>query len=73
MPRKPHAEKRGRMSPTARAGMPRDLGGAPGVDAADHAADYRVLPTIVRVRWRGVRGDAQIALALTLSNDKNEP
>lgn len=54
-------------------GMPRDLGGAAGVDAADHALDYRVLPAVVRVRWRGVRGNAEVAVALTLSNDKNEP
>jgi prepilin-type N-terminal cleavage/methylation domain-containing protein len=54
-------------------GMPRDLGGADGVDFDDHALDYRVLPVIVRVRWRGASGDQEFLLAATLSNDKNEP
>lgn len=54
-------------------GMPRDLGGATGVDADDHASDYRALPVMVRVRWRGISGEQEIVLATTLSNDKNVP
>jgi len=54
-------------------GMPRDLGGTPGVDPDDHALDYRLLPVLVRVQWRGAAGDASVTLAATLSNDKNVP
>ena len=52
-------------------GMPRDLGGILGVDADPHDTDYRILPLLVRVRWRGVSGDQEVVLAMTLSNDKN--
>ena len=34
-------------------GLPRDLNGDSIVDAADHAADYAVLPVIVRLEWMG--------------------
>ena len=33
-------------------GMPRDLNGNGAIDASDHAADYQLLPVLVRVRWR---------------------
>jgi hypothetical protein len=46
-------------------GMPRDLDGDGGVDGADHAGDYVVLPVRVRVAWRGVTGERQIE-AVTL-------
>jgi prepilin-type N-terminal cleavage/methylation domain-containing protein len=54
-------------------GMPRDLGGAVGLDADDHALDYVLLPVLVRVQWRGVSGAEELVLAATLSNDKNTP
>ena len=54
-------------------GMPRDLGGTPGLDLADHALDYVLLPVTVRVQWRGAGGIQQLTLASTLSNDKNVP
>jgi len=34
-------------------GMPRDLDGLNGVDAADHKLDYKLLPVVVRITWRG--------------------
>lgn len=43
-------------------GMPRDLGGAAGVDSANHAADYRILPMRVRVSWTGVNGRRTLTL-----------
>jgi type II secretory pathway pseudopilin PulG len=57
----------------AELGMPRDLGGAPGVDPNDHAPDYALLPVLLRVQWRGAGGIQQVTLAATLSNDKNVP
>jgi len=38
-------------------GMPRDLNGDGALDALDHAGDYRLLPVVVRLRWRGVSGE----------------
>lgn len=43
-------------------GMPRDLNGDGAVDALDHSADYKVLPVLVEVSWKGVDGDASIAM-----------
>jgi prepilin-type N-terminal cleavage/methylation domain-containing protein len=54
-------------------GMPRDLGGALGLDPDDHAIDYTLLPVRVRVQWRGAAGNEEVVLAATLSNDKNAP
>ena len=42
----------------ARLGMPRDLNGN-GVDGNDHAADYRILPVVVRFAWRGPGGPSR--------------
>jgi len=36
-------------------GMPRDLNLDGAIDAANHAADYRILPVLVRLTWRGTR------------------
>ena len=41
-------------------GMPRDLDGDGVADNADVSAVARILPVIVRVRWRGNRGNGQI-------------
>lgn len=38
-------------------GMPRDLNGDGGIDGADHASDYTLLPVLVRARWSGVNGN----------------
>ncbi|HKE00197.1 MAG TPA: type II secretion system protein [Planctomycetota bacterium] len=43
-------------------GMPRDLNGDGKIDSRDHAADYRVLPALVEVRWRGAGGPCRIAI-----------
>ena len=37
-------------------GMPRDLDGDGAIDAADHSADMKILPVLVRLRWRGAAG-----------------
>lgn len=47
-------------------GMPRDLDADGVVDAADHSGDYRILPVVVRVRWRGVRGEGMVELKTLL-------
>ena len=47
-------------------GMPRDLTLDGTIDDQDHAADYRILPAIVSVRWRGVLGEEEVRLATTL-------
>lgn len=47
-------------------GMPRDLDGLNGVDAADHSGDYELLPVRVVVEWNGVRGPRRMALEMLL-------
>jgi prepilin-type N-terminal cleavage/methylation domain-containing protein len=49
-------------------GMPRDLDGLAGVDALDHAADYRLLPVIVRVEWNGRGGLGRMELRTLLAD-----
>ena len=44
----------------ARFGTPRDLDGDGGTDDQDHSGDYRVLPVLVRVDWRGAGGDGRV-------------
>lgn len=41
-----------------RLGMPRDLTGDGELDDVDHSGDYRVLPVLVRLEWRGAAGDS---------------
>jgi len=48
-------------------GMPLDLDGLNGVDNADHADDYRLLPVLVRVAWRGADGPMQVELRTILA------
>jgi len=50
----------------ARLGMPRDLSGEGDIDALDHAADYRLLPVLVRLEWRGASGDASFEMVTVL-------
>ena len=47
-------------------GCPRDLNSDGAIDAADHIADYAVLPVRVRVTWEGEGGDRTIELVTTL-------
>lgn len=37
-------------------GVPRDLNGDGAVDRLDHSLDYRLLPVLVRLEWRGKTG-----------------
>ena len=48
-------------------GMPRDLDLDGETDAADHAEDYRILPVLVRVRWRSSSTAQQVQLVGTLA------
>lgn len=41
-------------------GMPADLTGEGTIDAVNHAANYKMLPVIVRVRWRGQGGPGMV-------------
>lgn len=43
-------------------GMPRDLDGDGVVGAADLSGTYRLLPVRVRLRWRGVSGERELAV-----------
>jgi len=51
----------------ARMGMPRDLSGDGVDDALDHSTDYRILPVVVEVDWRGASGPAHIEFKTVLS------
>jgi type II secretory pathway pseudopilin PulG len=48
-------------------GMPRDLNADGAVDAGDHALDYRLLPVLVRVRWRSSAGTGVFELKTMLA------
>jgi hypothetical protein len=48
--------------------MPRDLSGDGVIDGADHSTDYRILPLIVRVRWRGTSGNGVVELRTMLGD-----
>lgn len=48
-------------------GMPRDLNADGVIDAADHSADYRLLPVRVRIQWRGVTGNRVLDLETVLT------
>lgn len=41
-----------------RLGMPCDLTGEGEIDGLDHAADYGLLPVLVRLQWTGAAGDS---------------
>lgn len=40
--------------------MPEDLTGEGTIDAVNHAANYKMLPVIVLVRWRGAGGPGEV-------------
>jgi type II secretory pathway pseudopilin PulG len=48
-------------------GMPRDLNGDGLQDALDHAADYGILPVLVRLEWRGATGAAAMEFKTLLA------
>jgi hypothetical protein len=47
-------------------GMPKDLNGDGVIDSLDHTADWKILPILVRLRWKGVNGDREMRLATVL-------
>ncbi len=49
-------------------GMPRDLNGDGIVDSADHSADYRLLPVLLRLEWRGQSGHRQSEVRTILAH-----
>lgn len=49
-----------------RLGMPRDLTGEGDMDNLDHSGDYRILPVLVRLSWRGAGGDGSFELLTIL-------
>ncbi|MFN0249130.1 MAG: prepilin-type N-terminal cleavage/methylation domain-containing protein, partial [Kofleriaceae bacterium] len=49
-------------------GMPRDLNGDNVIDTLNHAGNYRILPVLVRVRWRGVSGNCVVELRTMLGD-----
>ena len=49
-------------------GMPRDLNGDGITDALDHAADYRLLPVIVRFEWASPSGPAELEFRTILAS-----
>src|SRR5262249_55862955 len=49
-------------------GLPRDLNDDGKVDAANHAANYRLLPVRVVVAWHGKAGDRTLALVTVLAD-----
>jgi len=48
-------------------GTPRDLDGDGAIDDQDHAGDYRILPVLIRLQWRGSSGPARLELRTLLS------
>lgn len=49
-------------------GLPRDLDGDDVTDANDHADDYRLLPVIVRITWRGRATSSEAVFRTVLGN-----
>lgn len=43
-------------------GTPRDLNADGFVDSVDHATNYRVLPVVLRVRWKGLGPEREIVI-----------
>jgi hypothetical protein len=48
-------------------GMPRDLDGDTLIDDLDHASDYRILPVLVRIRWKGPLGERTLDMYTMLA------
>lgn len=51
-----------------RFGTPRDLNADGVVDALDHSGDYRLLPVVVRIEWRGQAGNSSQEFRTFLAN-----
>lgn len=52
----------------AKLGTPRDLNADGLIDSVNHAGNYRILPVLVRVRWRGAAGNSQVELRTMLGD-----
>jgi type II secretory pathway pseudopilin PulG len=50
-----------------RLGMPRDLDGDTVIDDVDHGSDYRLLPVLVRIQWKGPRGERTLEMFTMLA------
>lgn len=51
-------------------GTPMDLDKDGVMDGLDHAANFRVLPVLVRLRWRGSTGDGQYEISTLLRGER---
>ncbi|QDV06248.1 hypothetical protein Poly30_17550 [Planctomycetes bacterium Poly30] len=51
-------------------GLPRDLNGDAIINAADHRADYTILPVLVRIRWRGRYGPRELRFFSSMTQMK---
>lgn len=49
-------------------GMPRDLNLDGLLDAANHSADYRIMPVLVRMQWRGPTGPRKFSVHTIISD-----
>ncbi len=50
----------------AQLGLPLDLNGDGVIDAADHAADYKLLPVRIHVQWRSATGPRHVDISTIL-------
>ena len=54
---------------TAGWATPQDLDASGTIDSVNHATDYKLLPVLVRVRWRSLDGSTgEVELGTTLAN-----
>jgi len=49
--------------------MPMDLDLDGAIDGNDHAADYELIPVLVRARWRSVAGPAEVSILTFIGDD----
>jgi len=49
-------------------GMPRDLNGDGDIDFENHSDDYRLLPVLVRARWKGSGGERFMEISTLLAD-----
>ncbi|HKE00131.1 MAG TPA: hypothetical protein VKE69_03915 [Planctomycetota bacterium] len=54
-------------------GMPRDLNGDGTIDSLDHSRDYRILPVLVRVRWKSGDANESVAIPAVLKAHREKP
>jgi hypothetical protein len=51
-----------------RLGMPRDLNGDGRIDSVDHARDYKLLPVLIRLHWKGVGVERSMEIRTLLAD-----